>query len=523
MDSYISLENKVPTTVYEQQFLKYYGSFRKGEKAFIMLEYADQGSLLDFFSRNELPLERHELYSLWWSLSKLLFGLEHIHNLEQDPRNSILGTIRCVHQDLKPGNIFVFRQGDGADYRFQFKIGDFGLSSVALVKTMNKSVKSPAEPSTKMYGAPELTYRYADLEDIDYGALWEMDIWSFGCVLFECLVWMTCGSRGVSAFFKMRQNETDRDQRHKSQGYSGCFHNGNTRIQAVDDMMLLVKRRKRVFDDLSGPIGDIILNDMLIPSSKRRLDARTLLPRFEEILEAETRPTEHLETFNSDSPITPTQERSFSQEDRGDKSVQVNDQARWSIGRESHSYGLQNLESTESRMPNSTTGSRRSRHGPTQSRSSNEARETHVIFGSPTSMEPVDKEQARTSPSEPLAPHLVSHSPIRNRRGASSASSDLGQEPYCTPVYNGWPGGRPLSFNNLITGSSPAYASTNVTPGNGVKPYAVVKIPEVLRWIEKKKSRRATEALPDHDRAMQQINGREQVCRLLCISFFNVF
>lgn len=487
-----------------------------------MLEYADHGSLEDFFNRNELPLDRQEFCSLWWSLRNLLFGLEHIHGLEQDPRNSGYGTIRCVHQDLKPGNIFVFRQGDNTAYSYQFKIGDFGMSSVALVKTMNKSVKSPAEPSTKMYGAPELTTRYADLENIDYGALWEMDIWSFGCVLFECLVWMTCGSRGLSAFFRMRQKETDGDPRHKSQGYSGCFHNGTARVQAVTEMMRLLMERRRLFDDLSGPIGDLILNNMLIPSSKRRLDARTLLPRFEEILEAETRPTEHRETLNSDSPITPTQERSLSQEDRGDKSVEVNDQARWSIGRESHSYRPQNLESTESRMPESTTGSRRSRHGPTQPRSSNEARETHVIFGSPTSMEPVDKEQARTSPPVPHSPESVSHSPIQIGLAALPAISDLEHEPYRTSVYNGRPAGRPLSFNDFITGSRPAYASTNVIPGNGVKPYAVVKIPEVLRWIDKKKSRRVTEALPDHDRAMQQINGREQVCRLLCVSFINV-
>lgn len=522
MDSYISLENKVPPEVYEEQFLRYYGSFKKGEKAFIMLEYADQGSLLDFFNRNELPLERHELCGLWWSLSNLLFGLEHIHGLEQDPRNSGYGTIRCVHQDLKPGNIFVFRKGDSTDYRYQFKIGDFGMSSVALVKTMNKSARNPAEPSTKMYGAPELTTRYAALEDIDYGTLWEMDIWSFGCVLFECLVWMTCGSRGLSAFFRMRQNETDADPRHKSQGYSGCFHNGTARVQAVAGMMRLVMERRRLFDDLSEPIGDLILNNMLIPSSKRRLDARTLLPRFEKILEAETQPTGHLENSNSDSLIALNQEGRLSQEDRGDKAVQVNDQARYSTRRDTHSYEPQNLESTESRMPNSTTGSRRSRHGSTKSHSRNGTRETHESFGSPPSMEPLDKEQARTSQSTPHTPQSV-HSPTQIGLVASPAASDLEAEPYRNSVYNGQPAGKPLSFSDRTLGKNSSHGPANETSGNGVKPYEVVKIPEVLQWIEKKKKGRAPEGLPDYDRAMEQINGREQVCRFLCISFVDSF
>lgn len=296
VDSYINLENNVlPTEVYGQHFLKYYGSFRKLGKAFIMLEYTDQGSLLDFFNRNELPLERHELYGLWSSLSNLFIGLEHIHRLEQDTGNTNQGTIRCVHQDIKPANIFVFRHSDKIPYHYQFKIADFGMSSIALVRTGNKSVKSPDNMSTKMYGAPELTQHYPSLDSVDYGALWDIDIWSMGCVLFEVLVWTTCGSRGLSEFFEMRRQETDTIPNHASQGYSGCFHNGTARIQAVDKMKDLVVERRRVFDDLSGSIGDLILKEMLRPSNTSRLEARTLLHRFGDLLEPGKQDSKHQE------------------------------------------------------------------------------------------------------------------------------------------------------------------------------------------------------------------------------------
>lgn len=476
-----------------------------------MLEYVEEGSLLDFFDRNQLPLERQELYDLWSSLIDLFTGLEHIHSLEQDPRSSIYGNVRCVHYDLKPANIFVFRQDSSTDYHYQFKIGDFGMSSVALVKTANKSIKTPADPSTKMYGAPELSSRYAAFEDIDYGALWEMDIWSFGCVLFECLVWMTCGLRGLEAFFQMRQKETDADMRLKDQGYSGCFHNGNTRIQAIDDMMKLVLGRRRVFDDLSGPIGDLIMKDMLIANKNRRLDARTLRPRFERILEAETRPPEHPQIFHSPPPMSPTRDGLPSQEDGGGIAALGDPPAVTPVHE-----GVNSREGIESR--NSLVVGRHSRRRPNGPRSSDEAGENLEWSASPTSIASVDREQAQVSPSLPHQAHTsrISFLPTQPETGGAPALSDPNVEPHRTSINNVQPVWEPTPHNDPMTLRKSSRNSETVAAGgrdmeeyNG---YTLLKIPDVLRWIEEKKKNRA-HALPDHERAMQEINGREQVSR----------
>jgi serine/threonine protein kinase len=507
-ETYINLKNKVPPKVYEEQFLNYYGSFKRAGRAFIMLEYADGGSLLDFFNRNQLPLDRQELYGLWWSLSSLLFGLEHIHGLNQHHRNSSLGTIRCVHQDVKPSNIFVFREGDdSASYKYRFKLGDFGMSSIALVRTANKSARNPSEPSTKMYGAPELTNRYEDLEGIDYGTLWEMDIWSFGCVLVECLVWTTYGTRGLDAFFRMRRKETDLDVRHRSQGYSGCFHNGNTRLRAVDDMMSRFMEGKRMFDDLSERIGDLILREMLRPSGKQRLEARALLPRFEEILEAQPGPSETPETSNLHSPTDPAIEP------KGYRVPQLTNQARSPSGNETHGCGLQLLESTESRTPKLFTGSSYSYRRRNISRSSNETREAYdtTTVPSPTSRETVAREQVNTPPLLPHELNLASPIPIEGGPGPLPDVSDLEQRPDRTSVNV-----RTTQKNlSHTTGQGHSSASENAISGrnaNGPRPYTVVKIPEVLDWIADKKKGWAPQPLSDHQRAMQQIDGREQVC-----------
>lgn len=484
-----------------------------------MLEYTDQGSLLDFFNRNQLPLERHELYSLWRSLSNLFFGLEHIHGLEQDHRNTDSGTIRCVHQDLKPANIFVFREVDSTEYRYHFKIGDFGMSSISLVRAMSKSIRSPDNASTKMYGAPELTNLYPDLADIDYGTLWEMDIWSMGCVLFEVLVWMTCGSRGVSAFFQMRQKETDSDPRHTSQGYSGCFHNGKARIQAVDNMMDLILQRRRIFDDLSGPIGDLLLKEMLIPSNKRRLEAGTLLPRFEEILEAEKRPPGQVETFETQALRTirggSTPQSGMAKEDRGDEGFQQNDQARLSTAQGIRGYKPQRLESTGSHASRSVIGSRHGRCGANESRSSSEARRTREGSTSATSMVPSDGEQARESRSVTDDPKVILHLPTNIRPVSNSPLDGPEFKPDHMSTHDSRLAGESLSSNYRSPGGNISYGSLDMASGSNVKgpkPYARVTISQVLQWIDKKKKGWAPEPLPDHERAMREIDGREQVC-----------
>lgn len=476
VDSYITLENKIRQDVCTEHFLTYYGSFLKGGKAFILLEYTEHGSLLDFFNRNELPLERHELHDLWLSLSDLFIGLKHLHALDHQFKDITSGTIRGVHQDLKPANIFVFRRDDSNPYKFQFKLGDFGMSSVALVKTRNKSIRGPDNASTKMYGAPELTHHYPALDDVDEGARWDADIWSIGCVLFEVLVWTICGNRGRSEFFRMRKKDTDRVPNHESQGYSGCFHNGVSRIKAIDDMLGLALERIRIFDKLSGPIGALILNEMLIPVAECRLEATHLIPRFKNILQ-------------------------------------------------SHEDDPKNQELAESRLPSSPVGRSYSRRQACESWASYEMHPTHASSASETPTQLSDREEARRSQLVRNGPRVISPPPVNDefvgnypaRETPNQATEHLGAEPDRMRIDERRPSGERLLSDDQSPHRFLPHESPSVAPqgtmngrerGHG---YARVTISQVIRWIDDKKNRRAPKPLPDHDRAMREIDNREQI------------
>lgn len=286
-----------------------------------MLEYADQGSLQDFFKQNSLPYDRKELHDLWMSLRNLFLGLAMIHNLNTwNDSDSYGGTIRSVHQDFKPANIFVFRESQGTSYSYRFKIGDFGMSSTELLKRDRQSTSSIDNQGTKMYAAPELTHHHPELAGLNFKATSPMDLWSLGCVLCEVLVWTICGHRGLEEFLHLRQNDANMVYpRHKLQGYSGCFHDSRDRIPAVDHMIRVAITRKRIFDDISEEIGHFLC-DMILRPHHIRLDANQATYWLEGILDRLKDPrSEHMEqgppnrsyTLRSDESSPLRQSRAF--------------------------------------------------------------------------------------------------------------------------------------------------------------------------------------------------------------------
>lgn len=296
MDAYIALGNTARQNKLEPQiakhFLKYYGSFEKDRRGFIILEYANEGSLRHFFEHARPPRGSLELYNLWHSFSHLFIGLAIIHNLDdgnESGRNAQQDwAVRCVHQDLKPDNIFVFSDGTDTEgsRHYRFKIGDFGMSSLAIVESRCRRFKLHDNHSTKVYGAPELTHYHPELDDINYRATSHVDIWSIGCVMCDILVWTNLGPEGLAEFFELRRDETDRFPDHRQAGYSGCFHNGVCRLGAVDYMIGRALQTRRIFDNVSDGIGALVLRDMLIPKDDVRAEANILESRLKTVLRA---------------------------------------------------------------------------------------------------------------------------------------------------------------------------------------------------------------------------------------------
>lgn len=280
LDAYLSFQYPVNEHNESKCFLEYYGSFTQEGKGYIILEYANEGSLLEFFKSNKVPRTRGEFHGLFERLSGLLDGLRILHAESYRIPNRQL---RGVHQDLKPANIFVFRNDSGRTYKYTFKIGDFGLASFT-PKEANE-IKGRDNKGGIMYNAPEMT-NYNDLSrSLDEGISPLVDIWSFGCVLFETAVWAISDERGREEFRNLRCEENNDNRRLRDQGYGASFHNGTTKLKAVDEMLTRILEQRRVFDDITEGFCKLVLKYAMVPVRKPRYDARELWAVIQEYLE----------------------------------------------------------------------------------------------------------------------------------------------------------------------------------------------------------------------------------------------
>ncbi|KAI8918257.1 kinase-like domain-containing protein [Powellomyces hirtus] len=128
---------------------RYYGSYIRGTKLWIVMEYCEAGSLLDMIKTNPMS-EQHVAVVM----RELLCGLEYIHRHGK------------IHRDIKAANVLVTAAGD-------VKLADFGVSAqvTATITKKNTFVGTP------YWMAPEVILRSA------YNA--KADIWSLGITAWE--------------------------------------------------------------------------------------------------------------------------------------------------------------------------------------------------------------------------------------------------------------------------------------------------------------------------------------------------
>lgn len=70
--------------------IRFYGSYKHGTTFHIILEYANEGTLEDFFQKGAPPTNPHNIYVFWRNILQLLCALITLHNVGKEDTEGYL-------------------------------------------------------------------------------------------------------------------------------------------------------------------------------------------------------------------------------------------------------------------------------------------------------------------------------------------------------------------------------------------------------------------------------------------------
>lgn len=163
----------------------------------------------DHFPKPTAPLRDHK-FVRWISrqllgLAQALYKIHHCDVHESAAQHASIDAAKTHgrHGDLKPENILWFQHesNESEDGSFgMLKISDFGFAEF----------HSPLSLSVETTGVGGITPTYKAPEFEMNRISPKYDIWSFGCILLQFIVWYLHGWDGVEKFSRKRMHESNR-------------------------------------------------------------------------------------------------------------------------------------------------------------------------------------------------------------------------------------------------------------------------------------------------------------------------
>jgi serine/threonine protein kinase len=189
-------------------------SYRCEKRYNLVFPLAEDGDLAAMFrKKNEwTPFQSDE--TLLFALAGLASALERVHEFSDEKLD--LALIEC-HHDFRPRNILISNN--------EFILADFGLSRF---KKADEKSKTLYKRGTDHYLAPECVDLDNDFKSQVISK--SSDIWSFGCILAEFMVYLAFGPEGVEEFAEERSFE-------RKQFRLKYFHYGSEKNPCVEDWL----------------------------------------------------------------------------------------------------------------------------------------------------------------------------------------------------------------------------------------------------------------------------------------------
>ncbi|KAF8848375.1 kinase-like protein [Acephala macrosclerotiorum] len=259
--------------------IHFYGNFKYGNTYNVILEYADQGNLEEYFKTQPPPSLPEDIVKFWNNLFGILKALHTLHMVRVSVKklrsaNGESKVLHGWHQDLKPENILVLSNKATSPYEYTFKLADFGLSRVQKPTEDGRAGTTVELYGNATYGAPECSRLDPFWHGSNIEVFQTIDIWSFGCILSEAAVWMhKDGYKGLKEYRDERLDATSKLKLDLE--LSNGFHTGVKVLPVVLDW----HKRVRGTLDGSNNITDRILGTIeteMLQEKTSRSDANKL-------------------------------------------------------------------------------------------------------------------------------------------------------------------------------------------------------------------------------------------------------
>jgi serine/threonine protein kinase len=247
-----------------------------------------QHNLRDFWLQTNPSAGRSD-YKLWMirevaGLAGVLSEMHHFGTIAQENTSNPTDTCPAVavHGDIKPENILLTKELNDLSWEIGkgvLQLADMGLSTFFHDTSQGSAFKGPG---TRTYEPPEAQQKLV------VGV--KSDIWSFGCVILEFIMWFLQGPRALERFTNDRIMATPHSNIPLQDDHFFMLNlDREAKLLGAEVRVTVRKAIQDLYDepDCTGAIRDILQiveKDMLVVDQVARIPSGELVSMLRKIL-----------------------------------------------------------------------------------------------------------------------------------------------------------------------------------------------------------------------------------------------